>query len=113
MPRAASAGAAYKSATGGLSLTGFAILVGGAILLLNLTRHNIYLSIAGGRRHPGGPDLPAIRYAQLSIRRLHDRGLPGWLFWPVILSSLTVLARRLCPDSSQCTRAASSPSCTA
>ncbi len=83
---------AYKSATGGLSLAGFAILVGGAILLLNLTRHNIYLSIAAVVAILAILTYLQYRYAQLSIRRLHDRGLPAWLFWPVGLSGLVVLA---------------------
>lgn len=83
---------AYKDATGGLGITGFAATVGGAIGVLSLTRHNMYLSIAAVIAIMVVLAYLQYRYAQLSIRRLHDRGLPGWLFWPVILSSLIVLA---------------------
>lgn len=83
---------AYKDATGGLNLTGFAAVIGGAIGVLGLTRHNIYLSIAAVVAIMIVLAYLQYRYAQLSIRRLHDRGMPGWLFWPVMLSGLVVLA---------------------
>ena len=83
---------AYKDATGGLNLSGVAILVVGIILVLNLTRHNLYLSIAAVVIIMVVLAYLQYRAAQLAIRRLHDRGLPGFLFWPVALNGLVVLA---------------------
>ena len=83
---------AYQSATGGLNLGGIVVFVAGAILVLNLTRHNLYLSIAAVVIIMAALAYLQYRYAQLAIRRLHDRGLPGWLFWPVALNGLVVLA---------------------
>ncbi len=83
---------AYKDATGGLNLGGLVVLAGGALLVLNLTHHNLYLSIAAVILIMAALAYLQYRYAQLAIRRLHDRGLPGWLFWPVALNGLVVLA---------------------
>ncbi len=82
---------AYKKSQGGLSFLGLVVLIVGAVVLLNYTRNNLLLSY-------GVVSLVAFyaiylqyRYAQLSIRRLHDRGLPGWLFWPVPLVGIAAI----------------------
>lgn len=82
---------AYKDATGGLSLSGLVILIGGAIAVLSLTKHNTYLSMAAVAAITAILLYIQYRYAQLSIRRLHDRGLPGWLYWPVMALGLAVI----------------------
>ncbi len=82
----------YRDATGGLNLGGIFVLVAGAILVLNLTRHNLYLSIAAVAIVMVVLAYLQYRAAQLAIRRLHDRGLPGFLFWPVALNGIVVLA---------------------
>lgn len=82
---------AYKDATGGLNLTGLAMLAAGGVIVLGFTRHNIYISIAVVAVVVAVLAYLQYRYAQLSIRRLHDRGLPGWLLWPSLLAGLAVL----------------------
>lgn len=82
---------AYKKSQAGLSFIGMVLVVIGAAIVLHFTRDNLWLSY-------GVVGVAAIyavylqyRNAQLSIRRLHDRGLPGWIFWPVPLVGLAAI----------------------
>ncbi|MBW8882389.1 MAG: DUF805 domain-containing protein [Asticcacaulis sp.] len=83
---------AYKDATGGLSLTWWAGLILGALFVVNFTKDNIYTSSAV----VAGVMIVLVylqyRYAQLSIKRLHDRGLSGLLYAPMLMFTLIALA---------------------
>jgi uncharacterized membrane protein YhaH (DUF805 family) len=82
---------AYKKSQGGFSLLGLVLLLVGAIVVLNFTRGNIWLSYGVVAVVAVYAVYLQYRNAQLSIRRLHDRGLPGWLFWPVPLVGLAAI----------------------
>ncbi len=83
---------AYQKSQGGLSLVGLLILIAGAAFLLNFTRDNVWLSYGVVVAVAIYAIYLQYHYAQRSIRRLHDRGLPGWLFWPVPLVGLAAIA---------------------
>jgi uncharacterized membrane protein YhaH (DUF805 family) len=82
---------AYKKSQGGLSFLGLVALVIGAVFLLNFTHNNLLLSYAVVALVAFYAVYLQYRYAQMSIRRLHDRGLPGWLFWPVPLTGIAAI----------------------
>ena len=83
---------AYKDAIGGITLVTWAGIILGALFVLNFTKGNIYTSSAV----VGGVMVVLVylqyRYAQLSIRRLHDRGLSGILYVPMIGFALAAMA---------------------
>lgn len=82
---------AYKKSQGGFSFLGLIALVVGAVVLLNFTKDNLWLSYGVVAVVAAYAVYLQFRYAQLSIRRLHDRGLPGWLFWPVPLVGIAAI----------------------
>ncbi|EGF93430.1 putative membrane protein [Asticcacaulis biprosthecium C19] len=82
---------AYKDAAGKLDwMTVFGIILA-SVVALTFTQHNMPLSIAAVAIIIAVILYVQYRAAQLSIRRLHDRGLPGYLLWPVLLVGLGVL----------------------
>lgn len=82
---------AYKDATGGISLVTWAGIILGALFVFNFTRGNIYTSTAVVAGIMVVLVYLQYRYAQLSIRRLHDRGLSGILYLPMIVFALAAL----------------------
>ena len=82
---------AYQEATGRMSFVTFAAIVVTLLVIFNFTRNHTY--ITGAVAAVVMAILLYIQYcfAQLAIRRLHDRGLPGILYFPIMAFSLVVL----------------------
>lgn len=81
----------YKDTAGKLDWINVVCIVLAAIIALNFTQQNMPLSIAAVAAVMVVVLYVQYRTAQLSIRRLHDRGLPGFLFWPVLMMGLGVM----------------------
>jgi len=82
---------AYNDATGRIGFMNLLGLVIAAAAIFFLTRDNTYLAVGAVSVIMAALFYLQYRYAQLSIRRLHDRGLPGWLYFPIMLFGLITL----------------------
>jgi uncharacterized membrane protein YhaH (DUF805 family) len=81
----------YRSAQTKIGLTSFVGMIIGAGVVLGFTKQNTYLSLGVVALVVIGVLYLQYRDAQLAIRRLHDRNLPGWLLWPLMLFTLAVV----------------------
>lgn len=81
----------YRAAQTKIGLTSLIAIIIGAGVVLGLTKQNTYLSLGVVALVVLGVLYLQYRDAQLAIRRLHDRNLPGWLLWPIMLFTLVVI----------------------
>jgi uncharacterized membrane protein YhaH (DUF805 family) len=81
----------YRAAQTKIGLTSLIAVIIGAGVVLGFTKQNTYLSLAVVALVVLGVLYLQYRDAQLAIRRLHDRNLPGWLLWPVMLFTLVAI----------------------
>ncbi|ESQ75607.1 DUF805 domain-containing protein [Asticcacaulis sp. AC402] len=81
---------AYKDTAGKLDWMTVLGIILASVVAVTFTKHNMPLSIAAVAVIIVVILYLQYRAAQLSIRRLHDRGLPGYLLWPVLLVGLGV-----------------------
>ena len=83
---------AYKDATAGIGIVTWLGIIGGALFVFNFTRNNIALSNGVATFLMIVLIYLHYRNTQLSIRRLHDRGLSGIVYIPMSLFGLAALA---------------------
>ena len=82
---------AYKEATGWMSFSMLIAIVAVVVVIFNFTRSHIYITGVVAAVVMAILLYLQYRYAQLSIRRLHDRGLSGILYFPIMVFSLVAL----------------------
>jgi uncharacterized membrane protein YhaH (DUF805 family) len=81
----------YRAAQTKLGISSLVAVILGAGVVLGFTKQNTYVSLAVVAVVIAGLLYLQYRDAQLAIRRLHDRNLPGWLLWPIMLFTLAVI----------------------
>lgn len=81
----------YRAAQTKIGVTSLIAVILGAGVVLGFTKQNTYVSLAVVAVVVAGVLYLQYRDAQLAIRRLHDRNLPGWLLWPIMLFTLFVI----------------------
>jgi uncharacterized membrane protein YhaH (DUF805 family) len=81
----------YRDAQMKIGLTSFVGVIIGAGVVLGFTKQNTYVSLAVVAFVVAAVLYLQYRDAQLAIRRLHDRNLPGWLLWPLMMFTLVVI----------------------
>ncbi len=82
---------AYKDATGWMSFTMLIGIVAAVLVIFNFTKSHIYITGFVAVAVMAVLLYLQFRYAQLSIRRLHDRGLSGLLYAPIMVFGLVAL----------------------
>lgn len=82
---------AFRAAQLRIGLTTTIGLIIGTIVVLGFTKQNTYVSLGVVALVVAIVLYLQYRDAQLSIRRLHDRNLPGFLLWPVMLFTLVTV----------------------
>jgi uncharacterized membrane protein YhaH (DUF805 family) len=82
---------AYKDATGLMSWLNVIGIVAVALVIFNFTRSHVYLTGIVSAVVIAALAYLQYRYAQLSIKRLHDRGLSGILYVPLMLFGAVAL----------------------
>jgi len=82
---------AYQAATGFIGWVNLIGVVAVALVVFNFTRDHIYLTGIAAAAVMAVLAYLQYRYAQLSIRRLHDRGLSGILYVPVMIFGIVAL----------------------
>lgn len=82
---------AYKEATGWMSFSMLVAIVAVVLVIFNFTRSHVYITGVVAAVVMATLLYLQYRYAQLSIRRLHDRGLSGILYFPIMAFSLVAL----------------------
>ena len=81
----------FREATGRMGWTTIFALLLGAVVIVSLTRDKPALSMAVAAVVTALVLYLQYRYAQLSIQRLHDRGLSGYLYAPILLIAFAVI----------------------
>lgn len=82
---------AYRAAQTRIGLTAFIGMIVGAVVVMAFTKQNTYISLAVVGAVVAVVVYLQYRDAQLSIKRLHDRNLPGWLLWPIMALTLVTI----------------------
>ncbi len=82
---------AYRAAQTRIGLTSLVGIILGAGVVLGFTKQNTYVSLAVVAVVIAVVVYLQYRDAQLSIKRLHDRNLPGWLLWPIMAFTLATI----------------------
>ena len=82
---------AYQDATGRMSFVSFVAIIATILVIFTFTRNHIYITGAVAAVVMVILLYLQYRFAQLAIRRLHDRGLSGILYFPIMAFSLVVL----------------------
>lgn len=82
---------AYRAAQTRIGLTTLVGIILGAGVVLGFTKQNTYVSLIVVGLVVAVVVYLQYRDAQLSIKRLHDRNLPGYLLWPIMAFTLITI----------------------